>query len=388
MQHARRGDPLGPFDVALRRVGEQVGREVRGAPPADLDGRCRGVAEVLDRAPQHLQQVDVRSAPAPGDGAGQVGDVRGPQLRHRHERVGAGVVAAVAQFAGADRPRLVGGPREGAAGVAVADAGRPAPRVQAGRGPAEGGEFRELGEDLRRERRSDHGVEDSHDESCKAERSRRFLVLRNRLATDPRDDHAAARGQLRARCAIVTGNNNFENAVALCPPAAGEYVAGHNNHRRPEHTPTVDARPEPPSRRSRRISERTRANAQRDPLPDGGGVLATGGLTACGDDKAADPGTGGNTKKAEDRRHPAGQQVLGPLGDRGPQYLEAAFKAAGVDYDIQNAQGDKAAFQTIADQMITGGVNVLMIVNLDSGTGKAVLDKAKAAASRPSTTTG
>ncbi|MFF4341286.1 sugar ABC transporter substrate-binding protein [Kitasatospora sp. NPDC001540] len=59
-------------------------------------------------------------------------------------------------------------------------------------------------------------------------------------------------------------------------------------------------------------------------------------------------------------------------------YLAAAFKAAGVDYDIQNAEGDKQAFQTIADQMITGGVNVLVIVNLDSGTGKAVLDKAKA----------
>jgi D-xylose transport system substrate-binding protein len=57
--------------------------------------------------------------------------------------------------------------------------------------------------------------------------------------------------------------------------------------------------------------------------------------------------------------------------------LEAAFKDAGVDYDIQNAQGDKTQFQTIADQMITGGANVLMIVNLDSGTGKAVLDKAK-----------
>jgi D-xylose transport system substrate-binding protein len=57
--------------------------------------------------------------------------------------------------------------------------------------------------------------------------------------------------------------------------------------------------------------------------------------------------------------------------------LEAAFKTAGVQYDIQNAQGDKTQFQTIADQMITNGANVLMIVNLDSGTGKAVLDKAK-----------
>jgi D-xylose transport system substrate-binding protein len=59
------------------------------------------------------------------------------------------------------------------------------------------------------------------------------------------------------------------------------------------------------------------------------------------------------------------------------KYLEAAFKAAAVDYDIQNAQNDKQAFQTIADQMITGGATVLLIVNLDSGTGKAVIDKAR-----------
>jgi D-xylose transport system substrate-binding protein len=60
------------------------------------------------------------------------------------------------------------------------------------------------------------------------------------------------------------------------------------------------------------------------------------------------------------------------------KYLEAAFKAAGVGYDIQNAQGDTTQFQTIADQMLTSGVNVLVIANLDSGSGKAVLDKAKA----------
>jgi len=35
--------------------------------------------------------------------------------------------------------------------------------------------------------------------------------------------------------------------------------------------------------------------------------------------------------------------------------LEAAFKEAGVDYDIQNANGDKAAMATIADSMIAGG---------------------------------
>lgn len=59
------------------------------------------------------------------------------------------------------------------------------------------------------------------------------------------------------------------------------------------------------------------------------------------------------------------------------KYLTDAFKAANVDYDIQNAQGDKSQFQTLADQMITNGATVLIITNLDSGTGKAVLDKAK-----------
>jgi D-xylose transport system substrate-binding protein len=59
-------------------------------------------------------------------------------------------------------------------------------------------------------------------------------------------------------------------------------------------------------------------------------------------------------------------------------YLEAAFKAAGVKYDIQNALGDKTKFQSIADGMLNEGVNVLMIVNLDSGTGAAVEKKAAA----------
>ncbi len=60
-------------------------------------------------------------------------------------------------------------------------------------------------------------------------------------------------------------------------------------------------------------------------------------------------------------------------------FLEEAFEAAGVDYDIQNAQGDTAQFQTIADGMINAGVDVLMIVNLDSETGSAVISDASAA---------
>jgi D-xylose transport system substrate-binding protein len=57
-------------------------------------------------------------------------------------------------------------------------------------------------------------------------------------------------------------------------------------------------------------------------------------------------------------------------------YLGDAFKAAGVEYDIQNAEGDKNKMATIADQMITSGVKVLLIVNLDSESGAAIEKKA------------
>jgi D-xylose transport system substrate-binding protein len=104
-------------------------------------------------------------------------------------------------------------------------------------------------------------------------------------------------------------------------------------------------------------------------------LLAIGGLAGCGNETET-PGATPKKPKIGVILPDSKSSVRWETADR--KYLEAAFKAAGVDYDIQNAQDDKNAFQTIADQMITGGVNVLMIVNLDSGSGKAVLDKAKA----------
>jgi D-xylose transport system substrate-binding protein len=103
-------------------------------------------------------------------------------------------------------------------------------------------------------------------------------------------------------------------------------------------------------------------------------------LAACGggDDDSGDgaaAGGGGKTPKVGVILPDTKSSARWETADK--PLLEAAFKAAGVQYDIQNAQGDKTQFQTIADQMITNGANVLMITNLDSGTGKAVLDKAK-----------
>ncbi|SDO75962.1 monosaccharide ABC transporter substrate-binding protein, CUT2 family [Nakamurella panacisegetis] len=56
--------------------------------------------------------------------------------------------------------------------------------------------------------------------------------------------------------------------------------------------------------------------------------------------------------------------------------LTAAFKAAGIPADIQNAQGSATQMATIADQMIAGGVTVLAIVNLDNASGAAIEKKA------------
>jgi D-xylose transport system substrate-binding protein len=108
------------------------------------------------------------------------------------------------------------------------------------------------------------------------------------------------------------------------------------------------------------------------------------GLTACGgDDTATDTaGAGGGDAAGET---PTVGVILpdSASSDRWETadrpLLEDAFEELGVEYDIQNANGDVNRFQTIADQMITSGVDSLMITNLDSGSGAAVIEKARSA---------
>jgi D-xylose transport system substrate-binding protein len=52
--------------------------------------------------------------------------------------------------------------------------------------------------------------------------------------------------------------------------------------------------------------------------------------------------------------------------------LQDAFKSAGVPVTIENAQGDKSTQQQQAEQLITNGAKVLLLVNLDSGSGAAI----------------
>ena len=113
-----------------------------------------------------------------------------------------------------------------------------------------------------------------------------------------------------------------------------------------------------------------------------GAVATTLLLAACSSSSSSTPTGGGSTT-------PTGSAQVGVIlpdtassarweaNDR--PLLTAAFQAAGVTADIQNANGDVAKFQSIADGMIAEGVKVLMIVNLDSASGAAVEKKAAAA---------
>jgi D-xylose transport system substrate-binding protein len=64
------------------------------------------------------------------------------------------------------------------------------------------------------------------------------------------------------------------------------------------------------------------------------------------------------------------------LGDR--PALNDAVTAAGFEADIQNAQGDVAKYATIADQQLTKGCGVMILVD-HKGAAAGVRDKAKAA---------
>lgn len=58
-------------------------------------------------------------------------------------------------------------------------------------------------------------------------------------------------------------------------------------------------------------------------------------------------------------------------------FLKQAFDRAGVPVEIHNAEGDKSTQQQQAEQAITNGAKVILLVNLDSGSGAAIASNAK-----------
>jgi D-xylose transport system substrate-binding protein len=112
-------------------------------------------------------------------------------------------------------------------------------------------------------------------------------------------------------------------------------------------------------------------------------VLAFG-MAACGGDEES----GSATPEASGGKELNGKiAVLLPdskssdrweTADR--RFFEEGFKAAGLspdDYLISNAEGDPAAQRSQAEQAITQGAKVILLVNLDPGSGQAIIDSAK-----------
>ena len=59
-------------------------------------------------------------------------------------------------------------------------------------------------------------------------------------------------------------------------------------------------------------------------------------------------------------------------------YLDQALTAAGISHTIVNAQGDPSTQKTQAEQAITNGAKVIMLVDLDPGSGAAIIADAHA----------
>ena len=107
-------------------------------------------------------------------------------------------------------------------------------------------------------------------------------------------------------------------------------------------------------------------------------------VAACGSDSNSGSGSSGSSGATSTPEAKAKVGVILPDTQSSARWENAdrplladAFKAAGVESDIQNANGDKAKFATIADQMLNSGANVLLIVNLESPSAAAVIAKAK-----------
>jgi D-xylose transport system substrate-binding protein len=104
------------------------------------------------------------------------------------------------------------------------------------------------------------------------------------------------------------------------------------------------------------------------------------GVAACGGDDESSSSSGGSNGGEK----PGKVAVLLPDSKSSVRwetvdrpFLKKAFDAAGVPVEIQNAEGDKSTQQQQAEQAITNGAKVLLLVNLDSGSGAAIAANAK-----------
>ncbi len=110
------------------------------------------------------------------------------------------------------------------------------------------------------------------------------------------------------------------------------------------------------------------------------GVLAMSGLAACGgsdnnDNSSSSGGGGGSKPKVAVLLPDSKSSVRWETVDR--PLLQKALETGGVAPTITNAEGDKSTQQQQAEQAITNGAKVILLVNLDSGSGAAIASNAK-----------
>jgi D-xylose transport system substrate-binding protein len=115
-------------------------------------------------------------------------------------------------------------------------------------------------------------------------------------------------------------------------------------------------------------------------------VAATGalaiGAAACGSDDKSSSGSSGSSSSGSAAKGKVAvllpdskSSVRWETVDR--PFLKQAFDAAGIESTISNAEADKSVQQQQAEQAITDGAKVLLLVNLDSGSGAAIAANAK-----------
>jgi len=113
----------------------------------------------------------------------------------------------------------------------------------------------------------------------------------------------------------------------------------------------------------------------------GAAALAAVGLvtlTACGDDSSSDSGSGSGSGGSSDKT----ACVMLPDADSSSRWengdrpaLEAGFEKLGYKTNIQNALNDTGKYATLAQQQLTEGCSVMLLVDLN-GAGVQVATKA------------
>jgi D-xylose transport system substrate-binding protein len=109
-------------------------------------------------------------------------------------------------------------------------------------------------------------------------------------------------------------------------------------------------------------------------------AIAAVGIAACGssnNNKSSSTSSGGaKADKVAVLLPDTQSSVRWETQDR--RFLDQAFKAAGVPHTIVNAQGDPATQRSQADQALTNGAKVILLVDLDPGSGASIINTAHA----------